>query len=113
MIEPHPYPLAPAGAFPNSAFPLLVYRGAPSDPAAVEAAFKLLTEAEAPVLLCGNGVIASGATAAAVELAERFSMPVVTTFNGKSAIPFDHPLAMGPAGAFGSEIARETPRVWW
>jgi acetolactate synthase-1/2/3 large subunit len=78
------------------------------DPAAVQAAFKLLSEAEAPVLLCGNGVIASGSSGAAVELAERFSMPVVTTFNGKSAIPFDHPLAMGPAGAFGSEIARET-----
>jgi acetolactate synthase-1/2/3 large subunit len=80
------------------------------DPTAVREAFRLLSEAQAPVLLCGNGVIAADAAAAAVELAERFSMPVVTTFNGKSAIPFDHPLAMGPAGAFGSEIACETMR---
>jgi acetolactate synthase I/II/III large subunit len=80
------------------------------DPAAVEQAFKQVFEAETPVLLCGNGVIAGKAADMAVELAERFSMPVVTTFNAKSAIPFDHPLAMGCAGAFGSESVIEVMR---
>lgn len=78
------------------------------DPAAVSAAYELLRGAQSPVLLCGNGVIAGQAAADAVTLAERFSMPVLTTFNGKSAIPFDHPLLMGAVGAFGSQNSSET-----
>jgi acetolactate synthase-1/2/3 large subunit len=86
-------------------------RGTPAgDPAAVHDAYQLLVEAESPVLLCGSGVIAARAWRDAVELAEWFRMPVVTTFNGKSAIPADHPLAAGAVGAFGTETGSEAIR---
>jgi acetolactate synthase-1/2/3 large subunit len=80
------------------------------DPDAVQQAFELLLESKAPVMLCGRGVVASEAWAEAIEIAERFSIPVVTTFNGKSAIPADHPLAVGPIGVPGNATANETVR---
>lgn len=80
------------------------------DPRAVDDSYQLLLRSEAPVLLCGHGVVAGEASAEAIELAERFAMPVVTTFNGKSAIPADHPLAIGPIGALGTEPAFQAVR---
>jgi acetolactate synthase-1/2/3 large subunit len=80
------------------------------DPAALQQAFELLLKAKTPVMLCGRGVVAAEAWAEAKEVAERFSMPVVTTFNGKSAIPADHPLAVGPVGVPGIATANEALR---
>jgi acetolactate synthase-1/2/3 large subunit len=85
--------------------------GRPSgDPAAIAAAFQLICDAQTPVLLCGSGVNMADASAQAIALAERFQMPVVTTFNGKSAIPSDHPLAAGAVGSFGTTTGIEAVR---
>jgi acetolactate synthase-1/2/3 large subunit len=77
--------------------PVPGWRTAP-DPADVERAIDLVLAAERPLLLAGGGVRAAGATEELRALAERLRLPVMTTMNGKGAIPEDHPLALGVAG---------------
>ncbi|MEX2557416.1 MAG: thiamine pyrophosphate-binding protein [Actinomycetota bacterium] len=57
-------------------------------------AAKALTRAEQPVIWAGGGVIASGAEAELLAVAEALDAPVVTTFAGKGAIPAGHRLAL-------------------
>jgi 3D-(3,5/4)-trihydroxycyclohexane-1,2-dione acylhydrolase (decyclizing) len=47
----------------------------------------------------------SGATEALAAFAERFDLPVVETQAGKSALPWDHPLNLGPVGVTGAASA--------
>ena len=65
------------------------------DAAAVAAAAAALSSAARPVLWAGGGVVSGGAEAALLALAERLSAPVVTTLEGRGAIPEDHPLCLG------------------
>ncbi|HSH45280.1 MAG TPA: biosynthetic-type acetolactate synthase large subunit [Longimicrobiales bacterium] len=67
----------------------------------IRAAVQLLSEAEKPLIMAGNGVIWSDATAELRALAERTGIPVITTLHGKGAFPDDHPLAMGMPGMHG------------
>jgi len=56
-------------------------------------------EAERPVIVAGQGVFYAEATEELRELVELLQAPIVTTMNGKSAFPEDHPLSLGAAGA--------------
>ncbi len=71
------------------------------DPAAVEAAARLLCAAERPVIVCGGGVVIAGAEAELARLAERLSAPVATSVSGQGAIADEHPLAVGVVGSNG------------
>jgi thiamine pyrophosphate-dependent acetolactate synthase large subunit-like protein len=84
--------------------PPRAYRSA-ADPAEVEAAAAALVSAQRPVIVAGQGVLFARATDELRSLAELIGAPVVTTMNGKSAFPEDHPLALGAAGATGTEAA--------
>ncbi|MFV0371756.1 MAG: acetolactate synthase large subunit [Azonexus sp.] len=75
---------------------------APADGAAVAAAAALIAEAQRPILYLGGGVIHAGAAARAVELAEKASLPIVTTLMALGAMPADHPLALGMLGQHGA-----------
>ena len=77
---------------------------APLEPQANDiAAFrKMLAQSERPCLCLGGGVISSGAAAEAVEFAEKFNLPVVTTLMGIGAIPDDHPLSLQWLGMHGT-----------
>lgn len=72
-------------------------RSAP-DPRDIEDAAKLLVEARTPMIFAGQGVLYAEASAELVKLAELLQAPVMTSTDGKSAFPEDHPLALGSGG---------------
>ena len=65
------------------------------DPRLIEEAALLLMEAQAPVIVAGDGVHWSQAEAELQELAELLHIPVNTRRMGRGAFPEDHPLALG------------------
>jgi acetolactate synthase I/II/III large subunit len=68
------------------------------DPADVARAVDLLLTAERPVILAGGGVHAAEAEEELRSLAELLRVPVMTSMNGKGAIPENHALSLGTAG---------------
>jgi acetolactate synthase-1/2/3 large subunit len=77
-------------------------------PADVERAVNALAEAKRPVIIAGNGVHAAKAYEELVQLAELGGFPVATSYQGKSAIPEIHPLAVGVMNMYGEKIALKT-----
>ncbi|MFG2398890.1 thiamine pyrophosphate-binding protein [Streptomyces lydicus] len=63
-------------------------------PELVAAAAERLARAERPVILAGGGVVRAGAEAELLALAEQLRAPVATTFGGKGAFPWEHPLSL-------------------
>jgi sulfoacetaldehyde acetyltransferase len=86
------------------AAPLRIEQGA-GDAAALEAAATLLAAARFPVILAGGGVIAAGATAEAVALADLLGAAVCNSYLHNDSFPASHPLAAGPLGYQGSKAA--------
>ncbi len=70
----------------------------------IQAALKLLIEAERPVILAGGGVLHSGAWEELKMLAEHLGIPVATTWQGKGAFPNDHPLSALLPGSKGTHV---------
>ncbi|PYM06456.1 MAG: hypothetical protein DMD82_08610 [Candidatus Rokuibacteriota bacterium] len=68
------------------------------NPRDVEAAARALVQAKRPMIVAGQGVLYAEASADLVELAELLDAPVMTTLEGKSAFPEDHPLSLGTGG---------------
>ncbi|HEY7416439.1 MAG TPA: biosynthetic-type acetolactate synthase large subunit, partial [Ktedonobacteraceae bacterium] len=64
-------------------------------------AAQLIAEARRPLIMAGHGIILSSAYEELMELAEKTSMPVITTLLGLSAFPEDHPLHIGLPGMHG------------
>ncbi|MDQ0472070.1 thiamine pyrophosphate-requiring protein [Labrys wisconsinensis] len=58
----------------------------------------ILLKARDPLILAGQGVLSSQASAELVAFAELLGIPVATTPNGKSAFPETHALSLGTAG---------------
>ncbi|MEU1086075.1 thiamine pyrophosphate-binding protein [Streptomyces sp. NPDC005576] len=58
------------------------------------AAARLLSRAERPAIIAGGGVVRSDASGKLLALAEKLDAPVVTTFGGKGAFPWEHPLSL-------------------
>ena len=65
----------------------------------------MINEAKRPMLYLGGGVVHSGASALAVELAEKTSLPTVMTLMALGAMPVDHPLSLGMLGMHGARCA--------
>ncbi len=72
------------------------------DLAAIEQAAAMINGAEQPVLYLGGGVVASGASHAAVTLAEQAGLPTTMTLMALGAMPMDHPLSIGMLGMHGA-----------
>lgn len=75
------------------------------DPVEVQAVADLIRGAKSPVIVAGGGVHYAFATDALRAFAERHQIPVVETQAGKSALPWDHPLNLGPVGVTGASSA--------
>ena len=75
------------------------------DPRDVAAALELLDRARRPVIVAGGGVRSSRAGGLLAALAERLSIPVVTSLNGKDTIAGAHPLAVGVIGRYSRSAA--------
>ncbi|MDQ0842912.1 thiamine pyrophosphate-binding protein [Streptomyces sp. V1I6] len=54
----------------------------------------LLSNAARPAIIAGGGVVRSDASGKLLALAEKLDVPVVTTFGGKGAFPWEHPLSL-------------------
>ena len=61
--------------------------------------------AKRPVIVAGGGVHYSDATAELAAFATTHNIPVAETQAGKSALPWDHSLNLGPIGVTGGEAA--------
>ena len=83
--------------------PPRTHRSAP-DPADVAEVARMIAAARSPVIVAGQGVLFARASGDLRALAELRDLPVMTTMNGKSAFPEDHPLSLGAAGASGTEM---------
>ena len=68
------------------------------DPAQIEQAVDLLASAESPVIIMGGGVILSESEQELTAFAEKYQIPVITTYMAKGGLPVDHPLNAGHAG---------------
>ncbi|MET9561619.1 thiamine pyrophosphate-binding protein [Streptomyces tauricus] len=66
----------------------------PPRPELTAVAADLLANAARPVIIAGGGVVRSDASGKLKQLAERLNAPVVTTFGGKGAFPWNHPLSL-------------------
>lgn len=68
----------------------------------VEAAAKLINEAKKPFVIFGQGVILGRAEKEFKQFIEKAGIPAAWTIMGMSAIPTDHPLAVGMLGMHGN-----------
>jgi acetolactate synthase-1/2/3 large subunit len=69
--------------------------------ATIQKAVEMISAAQRPVILAGQGVILSGAMSELLEFAERTHTPVAMTLLGLSGFPSSHPLNLGMMGMHG------------
>ena len=98
---------AEAFDFPEAFFRPRVWavRTQPADPREVDELVHLLKAARSPLLICGGGVLYSGAEAALAAFAESTDIPVAETQAGKGALAWNHPCNLGGLGVTGSSAA--------
>lgn len=68
----------------------------------VNAAAALINSAKRPYILCGHGVLISGAEKELLAMAEKAQIPIASTLLGLSAVPVTHPLYVGYLGMHGN-----------
>lgn len=68
-------------------------------------AVRVIDNSKRPVIIAGFGTMDHGDIL--LELAEKITAPIVTTFRGKGVVDEDHPLYMGSHGGIGSTAASE------
>jgi acetolactate synthase-1/2/3 large subunit len=64
----------------------------------LEKAAEVISKAENPLILVGNGAIRNNASVALTEFATQLNIPVANTFMGKGVIRYTHPLALWAVG---------------
>lgn len=98
---------AEAFDYPESFFAPKVWRQrrVRPDMAELAAVTQALKTAKNPVIIAGGGVHYSDATQDLLAFAETHNIPVAETQAGKSSLPWNHPLNLGPIGVTGGEPA--------
>jgi tartronate-semialdehyde synthase len=82
---------------PETDGPLPIFRMPPNQKQ-IARALDMILESEKPIMLLGGGVIIADACDDFKAVAEALQIPVVTTYMGKSGIPWNHPLMAGHVG---------------
>ncbi len=77
------------------------------EPTALKEAARIIEHAERPVIVVGRGAVISSAASEVVELAERLSIPVATSNDGKGIIIETHPLSVGVVGSYSCRSANQ------
>ena len=75
------------------------------NPRQINAALKLITQAEKPLMYVGGGAVSADAHAQIKELAERFGLPVTTTLMGLGSFDEHNSLSVGMLGMHGTAYA--------
>ena len=75
------------------------------DPVELDRIAALIAAAKNPVIVAGGGVHYAFATEALDFFATTLQIPVVETQAGKSSLPWDHPMNLGPIGVTGAASA--------
>ena len=99
--------------FPESFFETRVWtiprqRG---DATAIARAVEMIRASKAPLIVAGGGVLYSDASAALRKFADATGIAIAETQAGKSAIAWDHPLALGGVGVTGTLAANRIARA--
>jgi acetolactate synthase-1/2/3 large subunit len=68
---------------------------------AIAQAVSMIDAAERPLILAGQGILASGSTGLLREFAEKTGVPVSSTLLGLGGFPASHPLSLGMMGMHG------------
>jgi acetolactate synthase-1/2/3 large subunit len=66
--------------------------------ASIRSASAIISQANNPIILVGNGAIRAQASDAVTQFATQLNIPVANTFMGKGVIPYTHPLALWSVG---------------
>ncbi|HEX6162902.1 MAG TPA: 3D-(3,5/4)-trihydroxycyclohexane-1,2-dione acylhydrolase (decyclizing) [Vicinamibacterales bacterium] len=80
------------------------------DAASIARAVELIRGSKAPLVIAGGGVLYSDASQALRRFADATGIAVAETQAGKSAIAWDHPLALGGIGVTGTLAANRIAR---
>lgn len=75
------------------------------DPSAVEDVLNAIIQAKNPIVICGGGVVLSGAEQALQEFAEALNLVVATTISGQGSLGDGHPNNLGVVGSNGGLLA--------
>jgi acetolactate synthase-1/2/3 large subunit len=67
-------------------------------PDKIKQAAELISTANYPMVMAGNGVVRARAHEALIAFAEKLNVPVATTFMAKGSMPFSHDLSLGTVG---------------
>ncbi len=97
----------PASLFDERVWHVQRSRG---DEVVVAKAADAIRASRRPLIIAGGGVLYSEASSALRRFAESTGIGVAETQGGKSAIPWDHPLALGAVGVTGGQAANELAR---
>ncbi|MCE7506263.1 thiamine pyrophosphate-binding protein [Polynucleobacter sp. IMCC30063] len=102
-VQKHPVSVSDIWAqTENSIYPAQRFVANASD---LERAAELILQAQYPVIICGGGVINSGAEAILQSLVELLNIPLCTTVSGQGSLAGTHPLNAGVVGANGGVMA--------
>lgn len=82
------------------------YRAGP-EPGAPEAAIEAILSSKNPLIVCGGGVVISGAMDELDHLARRLNIPVATSISGQGSLAETHPNCVGVVGSNGG-----TDQTW-
>lgn len=77
------------------------------EPGAAEAAIEAILSAKHPLIICGGGVVISGAMEELSRLAIRLDIPVATSISGQGSLAETHPNCLGVVGSNGG-----TDQTW-